>query len=154
MAEVKIYSQLIRGSEHVHSNTRNEGPCILFVPHMEVDGHRIRTETEEGKAWREKAIQTGVSEDAHPPSDAWPVPELSVGEGFMLLNIKHADDETWKYLSTLPEDQYGEGSTRESFDVLVTNLEYIALEPGDGRPWMPDGPTKPFSFKDLERSSA
>lgn len=155
MAEVKIYSQLIRGSEHVHSNTRNDGeePCILFVPHMEVNGHRIRTETPEGKKWTEKA-KAGMVLGERAPEGAWPQPELSVGEGFLVLNIKHADDETWSYLSTLPAEEYGEGSMRESFDVLVTHLEYIQLEPGDGAPWHgPSGP-KPSKLADLERSAA
>jgi hypothetical protein len=151
MPEVKVYSQLIRGSEHVHSGTRDDGACILFVPHMEVDGHRIRTEDPEYVAWKAAGMNLSTQpergfEDAQP--------KLGMGEGFVTLTIQHADDETWKFLSSLPEDSYGEGSTRESFDVIVTHLEYIPLEPEDGRPWISGDPRPPVSLADLERATA
>jgi hypothetical protein len=149
MAEVKIYSKLIRGEgEHVHSSTRDDAPCVLFVPRTEVDGHVIRTEHPDVAAWR----KAGFPEDSA-PENPWPQPELGVGEGFMVLSIDHADDETWKYLSTLPDDAYGEGSTRESFQVLVTHLEYIPLEPGDDAPWHSPDKAPPLRIADLARPS-
>ena len=151
---VKFYSQLIRGSEHVHSSTRDEGPCVLFVPHIEVDGHRIRTETPEERAWKERAKEVGYEQAGEFPEGTQP--ELTAGEGFMYLVIEHADDKSWEYLSKLPDDAYGEGSTREKFFVLVTHLEYIPLEPGDPEPWHTGPPPTDLAgaLKDLERSAA
>lgn len=147
MADVTIYSKLMRGSgEHVHSSTRNDSPCVLFVERIEVDGHLIKTAHPETATWKAAGYP-----EATAPENPWPQPELSAGEGFMVLTIDHADDETWKFLSTLPDDAYGEGSTRESFYVLVTHLEYIALEPGDEEPWHQPGPPRPSSLADLER---
>lgn len=150
MAEVKVYAKLIRGEgEHISAAARKEAPCILFSPHIEVDGHSIKTEHPDTAAWR----AAGYPDDSR-PEDAWPQPTLSVGEGFLILNVQHATDETWAYLSKLPDDEFGEGSTRESFDVLVTNFEYIQLEPGEGDPWLPDGPPRPSKLADLDRSVA
>ncbi|HSE45689.1 MAG TPA: hypothetical protein VLA89_10230 [Gemmatimonadales bacterium] len=142
MPELKVYSNLGRGSEFVHTSTRNDAPCVLFVPHMELDGHRIRTETPSFKKWKEAGFPGGEFEEE---DDAQPT--LGIGEGFMILTIKHADDESWAYLSTLPDDAYGEGSTREHFEVLLTHFEYIPLEPEDGSPWI-----KPDPRSNLDRS--
>jgi len=149
MPDVKIYSQLIRGEgEHVHSSTRNDAPCVLFVPHIEVDGHRVRTEHPDVADWKEAGFPEGGG-----PENPWPQPEISLGEGFVVLTIEHADDSLWAYLSSLPEDAYGEGSTREKFHVLVTHMEYIPLEPGDDKPWIV-GPPRPSGLADMERSAA
>jgi hypothetical protein len=128
MAKVTVYGKLIRGSDHVSFATAGDGPCALFVPRLEVNGTRILTEHPEEKAWRE----------AGRPADKLPrhysQPEMEIGEGFMTLNIEHADDQTWEFLQTLSDDHYTEGATRAKFGVLVTEFEYIALEPGDPDP--------------------
>ena len=131
MAKVTVYGMLIRGADHVHSSTESEGPCALFSSQLEVDGQRIRTEHPEEAAWR----AAGMPEDKLPTQ--FTQPELTIGEGFMTLYIEHADDETWKFLSKLDDDDYTEGSTREKFGVLVTELEYIIREPGTPEPAVP-----------------
>ena len=151
MPQVKVYGKLWRGENHVHTNTRDEGSCVLFVPRIELDGHRVDTADPGLEDWK----KAGYPESMR-PEDPFPQPEISFGEGFVMLAIKHATDETWAYLSTLPEDAYGEGSTRERFEVMVTGFEYIQLEPGDDDPWEAPNPLNPLvdALKHLERSSA
>ena len=129
MAKVKVYGMLIRGTEHVHSSTVDDGPCALFSSRLEIDDYvRVLTEHPEEREWK----AAGRPEDK--PPTQFTQPWLEIGEGFMTLYIEHADDETWEYLSKLGEDHYIEGSTREKFGVLVTELKYIALEPGGTAP--------------------
>ena len=101
MPEVKFYSQLIRGSEHVHSSSRGEGPCVLFVPHIEVDGHRIERRRAEERAWKERAKEVGYEQAGEFPGGTQP--DLTAGEGFMYLVIEHADDKS----SELPLESPG-----------------------------------------------
>lgn len=131
MAKVTVYGMLVRGSDHVHSSTASDGPCALFSRQLEVNGVRIRTEHPEEAAWR----AAGRPNDNLPTQFTQPV--MEIGEGFMTLFIEHADDETWKFLSKLGEDDYTEGSTREKFGVLVTGFEYIVYEPGTPEPFAP-----------------
>lgn len=128
MAAVKVYTRLIRGSDHVHSDTVGEGECLLFSAQLEADGHIIRTEHPDTAAWRE----AGFPEEAARPDEPWPQPKISFGEGFVILTIEHADDKTWEYLSSLDPDaaEWEEGSTREKFGLFVTEFEYVLQEPG------------------------
>lgn len=152
MAQVKVYARLIQGSEHVHSSKWQDAPGVLFAAHLEVNGHRIWTETPEAREWKAIGKENGWTDEhlKSQPEDGWPQAELGVGEGFMALTIKHADDETWKFLSALPDDEFGEGSNREEFYVLVTSFEYILQEPGEDDPWRAPGPTRPMNLAELE----
>ena len=122
MTKVTVAARLIQGEKHVRSDT--EGPAILFVPRFLLDGHIVRTEHPDTPAWKAADFDESLK-----PDDPWPQPKITFGEGFVVLIIEHADDKTWAYLSSLDDDEIGEGSTREHFEVLVKEFEYSVEEP-------------------------
>ena len=143
MAKVSFYGMLIRGTEHVPSTSVVDGACALFSARLEVNGVEIRTETPEEAAWK----AAGYPEGEAPTHSSQP--ELTIGEGFMTLYIEHANEPTWEFLSNLDDEDFTEGSTREKFGVLVTEVEYTILEPNEKAPWM-----RPDPSKTMERSVA